>query len=397
MKKINLTARWPRYGLLFFILSFILFNPGCQKNHEEPAIAPDEELSDMAARGGGDHPLNDFKQVSLVANDAMYGAARVDTVLINAWGIAFSAGGVPWIGSQGGHVSTVYNREGGQQLAPVHIPSPAGNEGGNPTGVAANAVNADFNIPAGNGGANAAARFIFVGVDGIVSAWNPTWGNHSYKQFDHSATSAYTGLTLASNGGVAHLYAADFREGKIKVWDRTWAPVNMSFTDWRLPWGYYPFNIQVIGDQLYVTYAQRTADGRSRAGNGRGIVNVFSTSGQFIKRFASHGNLNAPWGVAKAPMSFFDNVYAENGILVGNFGNGRINVFDTTGKYIGQLRKNKTAPLVIDGLWAISFAPSTSTIDPNRLYFAAGPNHETDGLFGYVIKDTLVNPHGRRP
>jgi uncharacterized protein (TIGR03118 family) len=390
MKKINLTMGQTGYGLLFVIFSFVLFTTSCQKNHEEPVAAPEEGVSDLTARGG-EHPLNDFLQVNLTANKAMYGATNIDTSLINGWGIAFSAGGTPWIGSQGGHVSTVYNREGGTQLAPVHIPSPAGNEGGNPTGVVANPVTTDFLIPAGNGGANASARFIFVGVDGIVSAWNPTWGNHSYKQFDHSFTSAYTGLTLASNGGVAHLYAADFRAGKIKVWDRSWAPVDMQFRDWNLPWGYYPFNIQVVGSELYVTYARRTADGRSQAGNGKGIVNVFSTNGTFIKRFASNGNLNAPWGIAKAPMAFFDNVFAEDGILVGNFGNGRINVFDMSGKYIGQLRKNHHAPLVIDGLWAITFPPSTSTIDPDRLYFAAGPNHETDGLFGYVIKDSTAH------
>lgn len=386
MKKILLTGL-NRSGFLFFILSLVLFTTSCNKTHDEPALAPEDELSDATARAGGDHPLKDFLQINLVANNAMYGAPNIDPLLINGWGIAFSATGTPWLGSQGGHVSTVYNREGVTALPAVHIPSPGGNEGGNPTGVVFNPLATDFIIPAGNGGANAAARFIFVGVDGVVSAWNGTWGNHSYKQFNNVATSSYTGLTLATKDSSAYLYAADFRAGKIRVWDKTWTPVDMLFRDWNLPWGYYPFNIQVIGDRLYVTYAKKTADGRSQAGNGKGIVNIFKTDGSFVKRFATQGNLNAPWGLAKAPAAFFDNVYAEDGILVGNFGDGRINVYDMRGKYIGPLKINNHT-LKIDGLWAISFPPATSTIDPNRLYFAAGPNHEMDGLFGYVRKDS---------
>jgi uncharacterized protein (TIGR03118 family) len=327
-------------------------------------------------------------------------------LLKNAWGIAFSATGTPWIGAQAGHVSTVYNREGGTQLAPVNIPSPGGTEGGNPTGVVFSASTTDFIIPAGNGGAAASARFIFVGVDGVVSAWNGTWGNHAYRQFNNVATSAYTGLTLASFNGSNYLYAADFRAKKIAVWDKNWNPVSMPFKDWRLPWGYAPFNIQVVGDKLYVTYAKVGPDGRSQAGEGKGFVNIFTTDGKLVSRFAAKDKLNAPWGVAIAPETFFpgevdddngrhghDNNINQPSILIGNFGDGKINAYSLRGKFLGQLQSNKRT-LVIDGLWALTFPPSTSTINPKRLYFAAGPNHETDGVFGYIIQDSTANVHG---
>jgi uncharacterized protein (TIGR03118 family) len=400
MKKLNLITFTNNVVLICLLASFFLFSTGCQKSNDIPdSIQEDVLQTDHRLHG----VLNDFLQVNLVANNNQYGAPNIDPLLINGWGIAFSTTGTPWIGAQGGHVSTVYNREGGTVLAPVHIPSPGGAEGGNPTGVVFNGSTTDFIIPAGNTtGAPAPARFIFVGVDGIVSAWNGTWGNHAYSKFNNVATSAYTGLTLATNAGNNFLYAADFKARKIAVWDKNWNPVTMSFKDHRLPWGYSPFNIQVIGDKLYVTYAKVGPDGRSQAGRGKGFVNIFSTDGKLLKRFADNDKLNAPWAVAKVPDTFFpqkNNKDDENGrhgqdnnkpsILIGNFGDGRINVYTDNGKFLGQMRSNRHT-LVIDGLWALTFPPSTSTIDPNRLYFAAGPKHETNGLFGYIIKDSTA-------
>lgn len=202
---------------------------------------------------------------------------------------------------------------------------------------------------------------------------------------NNSATSAYTGLALASDGGASFLYAANFRAGTIDVFDRLFAKVSgKPFLDPYLPPGYSPFNIQTVGDKLYVAYAKVGPDGKDVKGVGNGVVNVFSTNGTLLK-LADKGKLNSPWGIAQAPASFFKGDPSQTAILIGNFGDGRINAYSTDGKFLGQLRYNGK-PIEIDGLWAITFAPTTSTIDPNRLYFAAGPNHEKDGLFGYITK-----------
>ena len=177
------------------ILLVSLLAPGCQKIIDEFHHKKDKTPQ---------FPGN-FVQTNLVANTDGYGARRIDPALINGWGIAFSAGGVAWLGSQGGWVSTVYDREGLQTLAPVAIPSPAGPTGGNPTGVVFNASNTDFILSNGIAG-----RFIFVGVDGILSAWNNAAGTRALLVQNNSATAAYTGLALATDGGASFLYAANF-------------------------------------------------------------------------------------------------------------------------------------------------------------------------------------------
>lgn len=336
--------------------------------------------------------LKHFSQVNLVDNNHEYAAANTDPKLINAWGIAFSPNGIAWVNSQGGHVSAVYNKDGGTLRPPVNIPSPGSLNGGNPTGIVFNG-SADFVL--GHGGP---ARFLFVGVDGILSGWNQDYGSTAGRLKNNSGTAAYTGLTIAQKDGQNYLYAADFRGGKITVWNKNFGPTAMPFKDPEIPAGYSPFNIQSVGEWLYVTYAKVNDKGEEEKGEGLGYVSIFETNGHFVKRFISKGALNAPWGVAMAPSSFFVGMDQDwqNGyskavtnhpkILIGNFGNGWINVYDEDGNLLGPL-KSRGKPIVIEGLWAISFPPSTATeVDPNRLYFAAGPDDEKDGLFGYIIK-----------
>ncbi|HEY6899913.1 MAG TPA: TIGR03118 family protein [Puia sp.] len=344
--------------------------------------------------------LRDFQQVNLVANNGEYGAKLTDTTLINAWGLAFSSNGIAWVNAQAGHVSELYTAEGAIVRAPVKIPSPADTVGGLPTGIVFSGGKG-FKISNGQ-----AASFLFVGVDGVLSGWNGAANTRALRIKNNSATSAYTGLAIASNAGANYIYAANFRTGKIDVWDTTFASVSMQFRDPALPAGYAPFNIQAVGAWLYVTYAKVGPDGEDQAGPGNGFVDVFGTDGSFVKRFATRGSLNSPWGVAMAPAGFLqsNNMMGDDSghdkgnkghddfdasqpvILVGNFGDGRINVYTLDGRYQGQLQShNKT--IVIDGLWALSFPPSTATtIDPDRLYFTAGPDDEKDGLFGYLIK-----------
>jgi len=388
MKKINKPAPLfaiKKFSLLLLIITAAVFFNGCKKNNDQKA-------------------LKDFNQVNLVADNDKYGAAHIDPGLLNAWGLAFSAGGTPWVNATDGHVSAVYDKEGATVRAAVKIPSPGAATGGSPTGIVFNGVATDFLLSNGR-----SAAFIFVGEDGILSAWNGPAGANALLIHDNSANASYKGLTLATNNGANYLYATNFKTHKIDVWDKTFAPVAMAFKDNWIPDGYSPFNIKAIGSWLYVTYAKVGPDGDDQKGPGHGFIDIFNTDGSLVKHFAERGRLNSPWGLALAPASFFmdtdqdsdDNngkgnsgngsgiskgTIDENIILAGNFGDGRINAFRQNGDFLGQLRSPGRV-IVIDGLWTLSFPPATATtIDPNRLYFTAGPDDEADGLFGYLIK-----------
>jgi len=341
--------------------------------------------------------LRNFLQVDLVANKTGYGAAHIDTTLQNAWGLAWAPSGIAWVNANATGLSEVYTGEGAIVRPPVMIPTPTDTMGGNPSGIVFNSTKG-FVLPD-----KAPASFIFVSEDGVVSAWNGGAGSKAFRVADNSATSDYKGLALASDNGRNLLYAANFETGKIDVWDTSWTPVNLPFHDPAIPQGYAPFNIQAISTWLYVTYAKVSPDLDDVPGAGNGFVDIFNTDGSFVRRFASRGALNAPWGVAWAPAGWLttkdmDSVEEKGGsqnkskqvgpvILVGNFGDGRINVYSMEGQFLGAL-KSHNQTIVIDGLWAIGFAPSTATsIDPARLYFTAGPNHESDGIFGYLVKE----------
>jgi len=349
--------------------------------------------------------LRDFTQVNLVDNNGEYHATHTDATLMNAWGLAFSSGGIAWVNSNGGHVSEVYTADGAPLAArpAVRIPSPTDTMGGLPTGVVF-AGGKGFRLSNG-----VAANFIFVGEDGVLSGWNGPAGNNAIRMKDLSATSSFKGLTISSWGTNNYIYAADFKGGKILVWDTGFAPVAMPFNDPGIPSGFHPFNIQAVGTWLFVTYAKVGADGEDEPGPGNGFVSIFKPDGSFVSRFASRGLLNSPWGVTTAGNNFLedhdmgdddmseDHHGSNSGkggghhqdldsvVLVGNFGDGRINAFSLNGKFLGQLHSHNHT-IVIEGLWALSFAPTTSTVDQRRLYFTAGPDDEKDGLFGYLIK-----------
>jgi uncharacterized protein (TIGR03118 family) len=364
-----------------------------------------QEKNSQNGNGNGNEngnvkPKKNFVEVNLVANNNEYSAGRIDPTLLNAWGIAWSPTGTAWVSAQAAGISEVYNGEGGQVRPPVNIPSVGGPTGGAPTGQVFSASTTDFKLPAPN---NQPARFIFVGDDGIISAWNGAAGNNAALIKNNSATASYTGLAIGVNNGANYLYAANFKSGHIEVFDKNFGSVSMSFTDPSLPSGYSPFNIQEVNGNLFVMYAKVGPDGDEVKGMGLGYVDIYSTGGSLIKRFTSGGQLNAPWGVSMAPASFFrDGNEGEDGdddddgqgkgkerndiVLIGNFGNGRINAYKSDGKYFGQLWVHN-APIVIDGLWAISMAPATATTIPaGRLYFTAGPDDEADGLFGYITR-----------
>lgn len=379
MRNINIMPGYLSRTLVFILTSFMLFATSCVKDHDHA-------------------PLHDFKQVNLVGNNNEYSPAHIDPQLINAWGIAFSSSGIPWVNSTFGHVSAIYNAEGNTVRPPVNIPSPMGATGGLPTGIVFNTAGQNDFVLRNN---QQRAAFLFVGLDGILSGWNAGAGNNAILIKDNSKTSVYTGLAIGAFNNTNYIYASNFRTGKIDVWDSRFRAVTLSFNDPGLPAGYSPFNIQNIEDKLYVAYAVVGPDGRDLPGVGNGIVSIFNMDGSFVKRFATAGKLNAPWGLAKASASFFaDNddhgiedllgnglhKKRQPAVLVGNFGDGRINAYSLDGEFLGQLKADKGV-IVIEGLWAITFPPPSSNIDKNRLYFAAGPDQEEDGLFGYIIKD----------
>jgi len=316
--------------------------------------------------------------------------------------LTFTPNGIAWVNSQSGHVSEVYSAEGVTLRPPVNIPSPTGPTGGSPTGVVFNPSNTIFKLSNGS-----SARFLFVGDDGILSGWNPAAGNSALLIQNNSATSSYTGLTIGVNGTDTLLYAANLKTKKIDAFNGSFGSVSLPFHDPFIPSNFAPFNVQNIGGMLYVTYAKLGPDGEDMAGPGNGFVDVYQTNGSFVRRLVTHGHLNSPWGITMAPNGFITKAdveddndkddhhdgdhdkgkgFSENVILIGNLGDGRINAYTDRGKFLGALRSNGK-PLVIEGLWALMFPPATATsVDPNRLYFTAGPSDETDGLFGYLVK-----------
>ena len=365
-------------NLSWIIACLLLMSIGCQKNVDKNSVKKIDEQNETAAKFKNPQTLKDFVQVNLVGDNDEYAPARIDPNFVNGWGMAFVPSGPIWISTEGTGLSVVYNKDGNELRPPVTIPSPGGSTGGHPSGQVFNGTS-DFKLPNGN-----PARFIFAGLDGVISGWNG--GNAAIKMIDDSPDAVYTGIALAADGGANFLYAANFSEGKIDVYDKDWAEVEKPFTDPGLPNGYSPFNIQNIDGRLYVMYA-KIGEEEEEVGPGNGYVDIYNADGTLLNRFISRGQLNAPWGIAKAPAGFWgDGIDITDVILVGNFGDGRINAFTEDGKFLGQLRANGN-PIIIEGLWAISFAPGTATtVDPNWLFFAAGPDDEEHGLFGYITK-----------
>jgi uncharacterized protein (TIGR03118 family) len=313
-------------------------------------------------------------QVNLVADTAGFGAARIDTNLKNAWGIAAAPGSPLWISTNHTGLSVVYDKSGNQVRQPVTIPSVTAGQPGAPDG-------AIFNGTTEFGG----YKFIFASEEGIIAAWKT--GNTAVKVADRSSWNAvYKGIAMGFGGTNCFLYLANFKGGKVDVFDNNFNYVtDKPFIDPGIPAGFAPFNVVNIGGLLYVTYAKQKGpdDMDDQAGPGNGYVDIFTPQGTLVRRFASQGTLNSPWGIALAPAGFAD---TNSTILIGNFGDGRINVFDMQGNFKGQLQGSDGQPLSIDGLWAIDFLennlPGGNATDP--LFFTAGPNDESHGLFGYL-------------
>jgi uncharacterized protein (TIGR03118 family) len=328
---------------------------------------------------------NSYQQHNLVSN--IPGLADVlDPSLVNPWGISHSATSPFWTSDAGMGISTLYNTAGAKQALTVTIPTP-GTPPSAPTGQVFNTAGA-FPISPGNN-----ARFLFATEDGTIAGWNPSVDpTNAITVKDNSASGAiYKGLAISGSGATARLYGANFHAGTVDVWDGAFAPLSGGFIDPTLPAGYAPFNVQNIGGNIFVAYAQQDAQKHDEVpGAGFGYISKFDPLGVFLGRFASGGALNAPWGMTLAPASF--GAFGGD-LLIGNFGDGRINAFDPiTGVFQGALQRPDGSPLEIDGLWGLIVGNGGSGGDPNTLYFTAGIDDETNGLFGSIAVAPVATP-----
>ncbi|TLZ57671.1 MAG: TIGR03118 family protein [Gammaproteobacteria bacterium] len=361
------------------------------------------------ARAAGDESDRNAYVITPLVSNLSGAAAHRDPVLQNAWGIAFSPAGSPfWVNDNVTGCSTLYTGDGTKLGLQVSIPLPGNvvapgscqpvdpNNPPNPTPATPTGIvwnpSAAFLVP----GTKIPAVFIFATEDGTLSAWagglNPS--NNAVLAVDNSASptaaagAVYKGLVFGLSAKGGFLYATNFRAGRIDVFgppgaDGQFTAVTTGggFVDGGLPAGYAPFGIANIDGDLFVTYARQDAAKHDDvAGPGHGFVDVFDTDGHLLRRFASRGSLNSPWGVTRASFAFGR---FSGRILIGNFGNGRIGAFNNDGTFAGELEDADGNPLAIDGLWTLTLGGGRGS-SSDSLYYAAGPNDEVNGSFGTI-------------
>ena len=384
--------------LVVFGVSLLLISIALISGARQTFVTASAAMSVEPIKAAG--PSQFYSQHNLVSDIAGL-ADHTDPNLVNAWGLDAGPTTPWWISDNGTGKATLYNVSSGA-ITIFTVPG-AGGAQGNPTGLV---FNGGSGFVVNNGvGAPSAARFIFSSEDGTISAFK---GNPIVTVVPNPNAPAhdaiYKGLAIDSRTAGQFLYATDFHNGKVDVFDSSFHAVTLAgtFTDPSLPAGFAPFGIQNIGGTLYVTYALQDEDKEDDvAGPGNGFVDAFDTAGNFIQRVASMGELNSPWGLALAPADFGR---FSGDLLVGNFGDGRIHAFDPatlteSGEFeaIGLLHSAAGRPLQIDGLWALQFGHGTTASSANglttTLFFTAGPAEEEHGLFGSI---TLTQPPGRQ-
>jgi uncharacterized protein (TIGR03118 family) len=337
-------------------------------------------------------PSAGFLQVNLVS-DVPGLAALVSPDLVNPWGISTSPNGEFWISEAGMGTTALFNGAGTPHGLVVQVPSPLGE--GTPTGTVFNSTGQGFDISAG--GMTASSIFLFATTDGTIAGWNPAVAPYQTITAISQPGADFTGLALSAGPGGTYLYVTDFANGTVDVFNDQFQRLALpgGFRDASIPAGFSPFNVAVIDGEVFVTYAHR---GNSSGGAGArelepqstgGFVDVFDLKGQFQKRLTG-GDLNAPWGIVKAPGDFG---LLGNDILVGGFGDGHISAFDpVTGRFINTLNDTQGRPIAVGGLWALIFGNGASAGDTDTLYFTAGINGQRHGLFGAIVDPGSESP-----
>ena len=326
----------------------------------------------------------------LVSDNGVPGTT-IDPNLVNAWGLAAGPMTPWWVADNGTDASTLYTGAGAAIPLVVSV-------GGGPTGLVFNGSATDFVVT--DGTTSGVARFIFASEDGMIRGWSPgvpsppppppalPLSTQTEVAVDRSAEGAiYKGFAIADTDNGPRLYAADFHNARVDVFDGSWNLIQKKnrFVDPKIPDGYAPFGIQAIGRTIYVAYAKQDAAAEDElAGPGRGFVDAYFLGGRLKFRVAQQGKLNAPWGIARAPKSFGR---FGGDLLIGNFGNGHINAYERDDDHFGhagQLLAGHEEPLEIDGLWALEFGNGGAAGPTDTLFFTAGPDDESHGLFGSI-------------
>lgn len=323
--------------------------------------------------------------VTNLVSDQPSVAAVTDPNLVNAWGLAAGPTTFWWSANNGTNTSTLYDGSGAAQALVVKVK-------GAPTGTV---FNGGPGFAVTDGTTTASALFLFSTESGTIRGWSPTVGTttppstRTFEVVDRSSRDAiYKGLAIASTADGDFLYATDFHNGRVDVFDEMFHRVRTSdaFDDPGIPRRFAPFGIQNIGGDIFVTYAKQDVDAEDDvSGKHLGYVDMFDTSGALLGRVATRGPLNAPWGLSLAPDSFGP---FGGDLLVGNFGNGRIHAFDLSAMGAaaldGTLEDTSGEAIKIDGLWALGFGNDANAGPSDTLYFTAGPDDETHGLFGMI-------------
>jgi uncharacterized protein (TIGR03118 family) len=320
--------------------------------------------------------------VTRLVSDQKGVAMSRDKDLVNAWGLVAGPSTPWWVANNGSQTSTLYGGDGSKVPLTVKV-------AGDPTGTV---FNGSTDFPVKHGGATGSSVFLFSTESGTILGWNPTVppGPTSTKAFviinRTNVDAEYKGLAIGSTASGNFLYATDFHNGRVDVFNGKLKRVHSKgmFVDPGIPMSYAPFGIQNIGGNIFVTYAKVGPTGDDVAGHGHGFVDEFDAMGNFMGRVASRGALNSPWGLAMAPANFGP---ASGDLLVGNFGNGKVNAYRWSGgawSYAGKLRMGNGNVVKIDGLWAIEFGNGAAAGPTNSLYFTAGPDEESHGLFGTI-------------
>ena len=345
-----------------------------------------------------DRLLNEDENVAVtqtnLVSDGFVPAQTMDPNLINPWGVSYPPTGPFWVSDNNSgaatntpSVATIYTGAGSSVAVAGHttitVAPPPGQRTSAPTGQVFNVAGTGFDIS--NGTTKAPSVFIFATEDGTISGWNPVVNSGSsviaVDNSNNGTGAVYKGLAIAKTDDGTLLFAANFRNGTVDVFNQQFKQVN-SFTDPRLPPGFAPFNVQVLDGHLFVTFAlQDDAKHDDVAGAGNGFVDEFDLEGHLLHRVASQGPLDSPWGLAIAPKSFGE--FAGD-LLVGNFGDGTIDVFDPhrNNHFLGKLLGPNGAPIVIGDLWALIPGNGGPNSDPNSIFFTAGVQNEAHGLFG---------------
>jgi len=344
------------------------------------ALAAAAIVGALAAGPASARTQDDVYSVHDLVSDTATTAPTTDSNLVNGWGLSAGPTTPWWTSNNGTNTTTLYNGSGAKQALTVAV-------AGAPTGTVYNGNASDFVVS--QSGKTGSARFLFSTEAGTILGWSPgVNATTALAGVDHSSQGAvYKGLTTMND----RLYATDFHNGRVDVFDASFNPVPLTaaFQDAKVPKGFAPFGIQALGGNIFVTYAkQDSAKKDDVAGGGAGYVDEFTPDGALVARVAVGGRKNAPpnapWGLALAPATFGG---FSGDLLVGNFGNGRISAYTTVGGkwvYKGQLREGDGTLVTLEGLWAIAFGNGAAAGPANTLYFLSGPSDESHGLLGSI-------------